>query len=95
MNYETLRRDKIIRNSAKTVLHSPTPFRPQGDLGCRGTGAVVKPPSNQFPTKGTHYSLLYISENVRPSIRALGSLQTASTNKFDIPGAQACSNKDP
>jgi hypothetical protein len=83
---------KIIPKPVSTVIHSlptttpsPPPYRTT-----KPSSAVVEPvPSNQDPTKHSHCTLkcsfLYISETVRPSIRALGSLRTASIKQFDIP----------
>jgi hypothetical protein len=66
MNYEIVRQAKSISKPVSSVLYSSTPHRPQTDLGCRGSSAREKPPSNQVSTKLTHYALkiscLYISE---------------------------------
>jgi hypothetical protein len=99
MNYEIMWQAKIILTPIPIVFHSPMPHHSQANYGFCKNRAIIKPPSNQFlqctPTTHTQEFLLYISKTVQPSIRALGSLQTASINKFDIPGLQPHSNADP
>jgi hypothetical protein len=81
----------------KPVLNSPSLLH-QTESGFAGRIVRIERASNQVPRKHTrrtiNSSFLYIFKIVLRSFRFLGSVRSASTNRFDMPGLQSHSNTD-